>query len=636
MYSEIKITTFLISPILVNMKIINFYVTYRIVNRHTLEIKKHYKSIKNHLMKSISNFLRSKKGLFMLSLLLLCNVTFSQSKADKIDQLVSKYAEYEKFNGSVLVAEHGKVIYKKGFGMANMEWDIPNAPDTKHRLGSITKQFTAMLILQLVADGQLDLQAPITKYLPDYPKENGDKITTHHLLTHTSGIPNYTAFPKFFEDESRTPYTPDEFVKVFEDKDLDFEPGKQFSYSNSGYFLLGVLAEKSSGKTYEDLLHEKIFKPLSMNATGYDNHGDILKNRATGYEKQAGSYVNSRYLDMSIPYAAGSIYSTVEDLYKWDQALYTNKLLSQKYMDMYFKPYIPAFGGSDYAYGWGVSYSKLGKSTDSIFTLSHGGGINGFNTIISRTPSDKSLVVFLNNTGGAPLNDMSRAVFGIINGKVYDMPKKSVSTELLAVIEAEGINAGITRYNTIKDSETYGLSERDMNDMGYQLMGSDKVEEASKVFELIIEAFPKSSNAYDSYGEALMTLGKNDLAIKNYRKSVELNPNNQNGIDFLKKLGDDVSDLVKDVEVPDAILETYIGKYELMPGFVLTVTKEGSQLKTQATGQPVADIFPKSENVFYLKVVNAQLTFNKNDAGEVESVTLLQGGREMIGKRVEE
>ncbi|WP_298500093.1 serine hydrolase [uncultured Algibacter sp.] len=586
-------------------------------------------------MKSKSNFFHSKQGLFLLALLLFSYISFSQSKADKIDQLISKYQEYGKFNGSVLVSDKGKVIFKKGFGMANMEWDIPNAPDTKHRLGSITKQFTAMLILQLAEVGKLDLQAPITTYLPDYPKETGDIITVHHLLTHTSGIPNYTSFPKFFEDVSRNPFTPDEFVKQFDEKDLDFEPGKQFSYSNSGYFLLGVIVEKLTGSTYEEQLHEKIFKPLNMNATGFDNHSEILKSRATGYEKQGDGYVNSRYLDMSIPYAAGSMYSTAEDLYLWDQALYGNKILSKKYMDLFFKPYISAWGDNHYAYGWGVGYENLGKSKDSIFTIAHGGGINGFNTNIARTPSDKSLIVLLNNTGGAPLQDITIAILGIIHGKDYSMPKKSVADAFYTVIEAKGIDAGISHYNSIKSAETYNLSESEMNSMGYKLMGSSKVEEAAKVFELIIEAFPKSSNAYDSYGEALMTLGKKDLAIKNYRKSVDLNPNNQNGIDFLKKLGDDVSDLVKEVNVPDAILETYLGKYELMPGFVLTVTKEGNQLKTQATGQPVFDVFPKSENVFYLKVVTAQLTFNKNEVGVIDSVTLLQGGREIIGKRIE-
>ncbi len=588
-------------------------------------------------MKSVLNHLFSKKSIVILLVFLMGNISFAQTKAELIDNLIGEYAEYGKFNGSVLVSSHGKVIYKKGFGMANMEWDIPNKSNTKHRLGSITKQFTAMLILQLAAEGKLDLQAPISTYLPEYPKDKGDIITTHHLLTHTSGIPNYTAFPGFFKEDSRDPYTPDEFVKKFDSKKLDFTPGERFSYSNSGYFLLGVIAEKLSGKTYEDLLHDNIFTPLNMKDTGYDNHGDILKNRATGYEKNGSAYVNSRYLDMSIPYAAGSMYSTVEDLYLWDQALYTNKLLPQKYMDMYFKPYIPAFGSGHYAYGWGLGYGKIGKSTDSIYTIGHGGGINGFNTNISRAPSDKSLVVLLNNTGGAPLNQMTRAIRGILYGKDYSRPKKSVANALLAVIQDKGIEAGLAHYNTIKDSENYELIEREMNTVGYQLMNTHKmVDEASKVFKLNVEAFPKSSNVYDSYGEALMNLGKNDLAILNYKKSVDLNPNNQLGIEALKKLGADVSAYEKEVLVPDAILESYVGKYELAPNFIITITKEGNQLKGQATGQSAADIFPKSENVFYLKIVNAQLVFNKNDAGKVESVTLLQNGREMTGKRLED
>jgi len=303
----------------------------------------------------------------MVMLLATMQLTFAQSKAEEVDKLVQLYHEYGQFNGSALVAEEGKIVYQKGVGMANMEWGIPNQTNTKHRLGSITKQFTAMLLLQLAEEGKLDLQAPISNYLPDYPNEHNPKITTHHLLTHTSGIPNYTAFPGFFRDQSRDPYTPDDFVKKFADKELEFTPGEKFNYSNSGYFLLGVIVEKVSGKTYEEMLQEKIFTPLSMNDSGYDHHDEILKNRATGYEKQGNNYINSKYLDMSIPYAAGSLYSTVEDLYLWDQALYTNKMLSKEYMELYFKPYIPAFGGTNYAYGWGVGKDVIGNSKDSIY-----------------------------------------------------------------------------------------------------------------------------------------------------------------------------------------------------------------------------------------------------------------------------
>ena len=586
-------------------------------------------------MKSKSNYPTYTKGLLLLLFVLISNLGIAQTKVQQIEKLLSTYEAYDKFNGSVLVSDQGKVIYKNGFGMANMEWDIPNQPNTKHRLGSITKQFTAMLILQLVADGKLDLQKPVTTYLPDYPKASGDIITCHHLLTHTSGIPNYTSFPTFMKDNSRNPYTPDEFLKMFADKELDFTPGEKFSYSNSGYFLLGVIIEKLTGKSYEEMLKDKIFTPLNMNDSGYDNHWDILKNRATGYEKEGNGYVNSGYLDMTIPYAAGSMYSTVEDLFKWDQALYTTKILPKDYMTMYFEPQISAWGNSYYAYGWGVGYDKIGNSTDSIYTIGHGGGINGFNTNISRTTSNNSLIVLLNNTGGAPLNEITNSILAIIHGKEYDMPKQSVADAVMAVIDDKGIDAGISHYKKIKDSEAYSLREGEMNAIGYILLRSDRLDEASKIFLLVVEEFPTSWNAYDSYGESLMELGKNDLAIKNYRKSVEMNPNNLNGIETLKKLGDDVSDLVKEVKVSNAILETYIGEYELKPGFTLTVTLEGNQLKTEATGQQVVDIFPKSETEFYLKVVDAQLVFNKNDAGEIDSVTLFQGGQEMLGKRID-
>src|SRR6218665_1475866 len=276
---------------------------------------------------------------------------FAQDKAQQIEQLLSKYNEYGQFNGSALVAENGKIILKKGFGSANMEWNIPNQPDTKFRLGSISKQFTALLIVKLAEEGKLKLDVPITTYLPDYPKENGGKITTHHLLTHTSGIPNYTDSPNFFKDKARNPYTPEQFVKTFSSLPLEFSPGEKFSYSNSGFFLLGYLIEKITGKTYEQYLQEVIFTPLKMVNSGYDHSDVILKNRDAGYERKGKLITNAAYVDMSIPYAAGSLYSTVEDLYIWDQALYTNKLLSAKSMESLFKPYI-SLGRPAYGYGW--------------------------------------------------------------------------------------------------------------------------------------------------------------------------------------------------------------------------------------------------------------------------------------------
>jgi CubicO group peptidase (beta-lactamase class C family) len=248
---------------------------------------------------------------------------------DRIDALLARYQELGLFNGSALVADAGQVVLRKGYGLANMEWDIANTPDTRFRLGSITKQFTATLVMQLVEKGQIDLSAPITRYLPDYPTKTGARITIHHLLNHTSGIVGYTELPTFGET-ARNPYTPTKFVDAFFAKlDLLFEPGAKYSYNNSAYFLLGVLLEKVTGQPYERLLQERIFTPLEMRDSGYDSTRPLLARRASGYDKRFdGTYVNTGYLDMTQPYAAGSLYSTVDDLYRWDQALYTEKVLS--------------------------------------------------------------------------------------------------------------------------------------------------------------------------------------------------------------------------------------------------------------------------------------------------------------------
>lgn len=585
-------------------------------------------------MKSKTNTFRQTAFVAIIAFIATLSISFAQNKTAQLDELLNKYTEYGQFNGSVLVADKGRVIYKKGFGMANIEWDIPNAPDTKFRLGSITKQFTSMLIMQLVAEGKLDLQAPISKYLPNYSNVNGDKITIHQLLTHTSGTPNYTSFPNFFKDLSRNPYTPTEMLAMFADLPLEFTPSERFAYSNSGYVLLGAIIEKVTEKSYEEVLQKKIFDPLKMKNSGYDHHSTILKKRASGYEMKGSVPENAPYIDMSSPYAAGSLYSTVEDLYLWDQALYTEKLLPKKYRDMLFGKYTRGFG-QYYGYGWSVGKMPLGNTKDSIDIVGHGGGINGFNTMITRIPQEKSSIILLNNTGGAPLGAITVAIDGILHGATYDLPKQSLANLVYNEIIDKDLKAGLAFYSKIKDSKQYSFKESEMNSIGYTLLQSGKIKEAEAIFKLNIDAFPKSSNVYDSYAEVLMEQGKNDLAIANYKKSIELDPANQNGIDMLKKLGIETEGMIKDVIVSDAILETYVGKYELKPGFILTIIKEGNQLKAQATGQSAAEIFPKSDTEFYLKVVTAQIIFNKNDAGKVESLTLFQGGQEILGKRIE-
>jgi CubicO group peptidase (beta-lactamase class C family) len=474
---------------------------------------------------------------FLILLFAFSSPIFAQDKAAKIDGLLKLYYDYGKFNGAALVAEGGRVIYKKGFGLANMEWNIPNRPDTKFRLGSMTKQFTSMLILQFVEEGKISLEGKLSEYLPYYREDTGKKVTIHHLLTHSSGIPSYTNLQNFMDEVSRDPYGVEEFVKKYCSGDLEFEPGARFNYNNSGYFILGAVIEKVAGRPYEKVLEEKIFRPLGMKNSGYDRHGPIIPDRAAGYERSLEGYANAAYLDMSLPYAAGSLYSTAEDLFIWDQALYTDKLLSAKMKELLFKPHIP-MGGAAYGYGWGVRKNKLPQSKREVSVISHSGGINGFNTLIERYVDDKHLIVLLNNTGGTSLREMSTAICRILYDEPFDPPKKSIARTLLKTIREKDLDAAIKEYRELKKEKPneYDFRPVELNGMGYALLGEDRLDDAIKIFQLNVEAYPQDANGYDSLAEAYAAKGDKTLAIKNYAKSLELDPNNTNAIERLNRL----------------------------------------------------------------------------------------------------
>jgi CubicO group peptidase (beta-lactamase class C family) len=308
--------------------------------------------------------------------------------AGRMDQIVQSYATDHTFMGTALVARDGQVLFSKGYGFANLEWRIPNTPDTKFRLGSVTKQFTAASILLLEERGKLSVSDPVKKYVPDAPAA-WDKITIRHLLTHTSGIPNFTGFADYQKLE---PFktTPAELVARFRGKPLDFQPGEKWSYSNSGYVLLGYLIEKISGETYEKFVTENLFQPLGMKDTGYDSNTAIIPKRADGYETGRNGYQHAGFIDMSTPHAAGALYSTTEDLLKWEQALYGGRVLQPASLEKMTTPFL-----DNYAFGLTVTNGGGRKK------ISHGGGIEGFNTVLEYYPDDKLAVVVLENSAGA-------------------------------------------------------------------------------------------------------------------------------------------------------------------------------------------------------------------------------------------
>jgi CubicO group peptidase (beta-lactamase class C family) len=367
--------------------------------------------------------------IFISIAVLSCSSYAAIAQAPSNEEVNAKANEYmtaaekvDKFSGSVLIARDGKPMFSKGYGMANYEWNIPNTPETVFRVGSITKQFTSAAIMLLQERGKLSTSDPICKYVTECPAA-WEPITIKQVLTHTSGIPNYTSFPGWMDKKSVLPITTAELLAEYKSKPLDFTPGEKFSYSNSGYHLLGAIIEKVSGRTYTDFLQENIFTPLGLKQTGYDMPKPLIKFRAAGYSREGDGLVNAAYLDMLIPYAAGSIYSTTLDLLTWEQALYGDKLLTAKSREEMFMPF-----KSGYAYGWGV-----GKQLEHN-SMSHSGGIYGFSAYIVRFPDDKLTVVVLSNVQNMGSQKIANALSAIVFGVKYDLPRERKAITLPANI----------------------------------------------------------------------------------------------------------------------------------------------------------------------------------------------------------
>ena len=340
----------------------------------------------------------------------------------KIDELIDGHMKTNGFSGSVLLAKEGKPLVAKGYGYANVEWQIPNTTTTKFRIGSVTKQFTSMLVMQLREQGKIKLEDSMCLYVSPCP-DTWKPVTIHHLLTHTSGIPTYTGIPAW-RDVNMVPKTTDQIIAFFRDLPLQWTPGERYAYNNSGYFLLGVVIEKITGKKYEQALQEMILTPLGLSDTGYDWTSTIIPRRAAGYAGVGPGLRNTPPLDMQHPYAAGSMYSTVEDLLKWDQALYTTKLLPEAAKQIMWTPF-----RDNYAYGWNIAPAAA-NAFGGHRRVMHGGGINGFSANIVRLPDAKMTVIVLSNNDTASSSTVARDIMAIYYGHNYTVPVKPATVKV--------------------------------------------------------------------------------------------------------------------------------------------------------------------------------------------------------------
>ena len=368
------------------------------------------------------------KSLTLLLLLLMMlgpGARAAEPPLARMEEVIQSYVATKLFMGTVLIARDNDIILDKAYGSADLEWNIPNTPATKFRIGSVTKQFTAASVLLLEERGKLKLDDPIGKHLANLPAA-WHKATIAQILNHTSGIYSYTSLPggEFMR------WRHDQVIDRIKDKPLDFAPGEKYNYSNTGYFVLGMLIEKLSGQSYAQFLQDNIFTPLKMTDSGYDTEAAIIPQRAKGYERRNGALVNSQFLDMTIPFSAGSLYSTTRDLLTWNRALFAGKVVSPASFKKMTTP------GKD-NYGFGLSVMPQ----DGHRAIFHGGGINGFTSSLATFPGDGLTVIVLNNAMG-PTGDIASKLAALMFGKTVTL----ASERKEVVVDAKILARYVGRY----------------------------------------------------------------------------------------------------------------------------------------------------------------------------------------------
>ena len=488
----------------------------------------------------------------------------SQTIQSNIDNLVNEYVAHQQFMGSVLVAEKDNIIFAQGYGLADVEQDIPNTPDTKFMIGSITKQFTAMLITQLVERGKLRLDNTISDFVPEFPKDIGDSITVEMLLCHSSGLIFPEGIEKYYYASTKQEYL-QEYLKQLAEDGLRFEPGQGYGYSNAGYFILGLIIEKVTGKSYEDVLTEQILKPLGMTQTGCDRMGLVVENRATSYAKLRNTYTTwneetNGYDPAVCGFAYGNIYSTVGDLLKFSNALFTDRLTSKEYTDMYLKMRnvktqvpIPGiskalmdthFGTFGNGFVGEISYIEDPVTQEKDTLYWHDGTHKLFKSNnFHYTGKDQTIIICSNCSFLCEGNEMVLKIHQLLNNKPYDhiLIKHSLSQYISEDVAMHaGIPAAVDEYYRFKDDTTqFIVPGQDWLIWAGQYVAKEfgDPDNAIRLLQTAVSEFPEYWKGHAALADIHLVRGDTLLAIQSYRKSLDLNPENEAAKKMITKLG---------------------------------------------------------------------------------------------------
>lgn len=450
-------------------------------------------------------------------------VAQKDDRVHRIDSLIATYNKLDLFSGSVLIAQKGRVLLGKGYGMADREWNLSNSPRTKFRIGSASKQFTSMLIMQLKQAGKLDMDEKITTYLPWFDNETGSRITIHQLLTNSSGLPNYTDEPNFMTELAVQKFVPEEFAKKHFRAKLDFEPGTRYFYSNTNYFLLGLIIEKVTGQSFETALQENILDVVGMKNTGIDDPARLLHQRAKGYDYNFDGYKNADYVNMaSATFGCGAMYSTVEDLYLWNNALNTEILLSDDNKKQMFTPAL-----ENYACGWIIRNRDNFMQTGKAATLQvHGGRINGFLSMVCRIPEQDIFVAILDNSWvpnqSKILDDILGNAVSILFNQEVHFPKPSPASQMYSIIQGSSLEDAVAYYNQLKTTQTSEYSfgnPADLINLGDLLHKQGNLKAALEIYRVNALENPTSTLSVQKYVLLQKSMEGKEQAVKSLENS---------------------------------------------------------------------------------------------------------------------
>jgi CubicO group peptidase (beta-lactamase class C family) len=510
----------------------------------------------------------------------------AQQFAPAWDSLLTKQFPATGPGATVLVAQAGQVLYRRAFGQADLERHVALTPDYRFRLGSLTKQFTACAILKLAEEGKLSVHDEPTRYVPDYPTQ-GHSLTIEQVLTHTAGIPDYTHQPTFTPQFQCQDLTPHQLVTLIAAQPLDFVPGTQFRYSNSGYVLMSYLIEVVSGQSYERYLQDTFFTPLGLTHTGYDHPEQVIPERAAGYQPGPAGYENAAALSMSLPYAAGALLSNADDLLRWYEALRQGRVVGAASLAQAHAPYRLANGTyTPYGYGWELGTLQGGP------VINHVGRVNGFLTYVLYLSQQQLFVSLLTNCNPAP--DPERTAF-LLAAQAIGQPYPQVTLVLYARQQQQ--------YTGIYQAD--GASQLSFMPSGdkapLRAYAPDKFYEPQTLTLLAITR--------DKQGTIAGFTATSPAGTNTWQRTPEpvFNP--------------------PAMRVPAATLDRYVGHYQFTPDFVLAIRREGRTLYEEAFGRQVELVLYQAGR-FFARIVDLRLLFQPAKKGRITSLIKVQNGEQ--------